>query len=261
MRDSIGNLGRVISNLGTARFFSVMQRFISGTVLIDVMHVAVWQTDMHRSRFVGGFPIHGSEIYDTSIRARIPEPLMSQILDPDGPQLIHFYPGHISDSSEKTKPAYRCIVLMRRLQAHFIICLQRDLARGDFAAAELAQLGELSLALLPLVEQHASMRQAQQSGEPLPLPLPATPDDMPLLAPDNSARTLSQRFRERLAQQDITLSSREEQVCILNLSGYTLPAICEELDLRASTVETYLKRARIKLGLSGRHGLSRWMIE
>jgi LuxR family transcriptional regulator, activator of tox operons len=31
--------------------------------------------------------------------------------------------------------------------------------------------------------------------------------------------------------------------------------------LRESTVETYLKRAAVKLGFSGRHGLTRWMLD
>nr|WP_158447291.1 helix-turn-helix transcriptional regulator [Paraburkholderia sp. BL8N3] len=237
-----------------------MQRFISGAVLIDVMHVAVWQTDPHHGRFVGGFAMHGCEMHDARLRARMSAQLRSQILDADGPQLFRIDPGYVDDRGEKLRPAYRCLVLMRRQHAHFIIYLKRGVEREDFAANELALLEELSLALLPLVEQHASMRPPAHSGEPLLLE-PSVPDEAPPPTPDNSVDTLSQRFRERLEQQNITLSSREEQVCILILSGHTLPSVCEELKLRASTVETYLKRARIKLGLSGRHGLARWMIE
>ncbi|WP_186048397.1 helix-turn-helix transcriptional regulator [Burkholderia gladioli] len=258
MRDSIVKLGRVISNVGTTRFFSAMQRFISGTVTIDMMHVSIWHTDPHLGQLVGASTIHGTALHDGGFGQRLPETLIEQILDPDGPRLIHLAPRLFDDESAVT-PAHRCIILMRRVRTHFVVFLQREAERGDFRPDELASLGELSQALLPLVEQHASMQQPATASADDEFAPPAGEASTAL--PDSAADTLSQRFRERLEQQNITLSSREQQVCILILSGYTLPAICDELDLRASTIETYLKRARIKLGLSGRHGLSRWMIE
>lgn len=254
MRDSIVQLGRVISNVGTTRFFPAMKRFIGDTVAIDAMHVSIWNSDEQRGRFVDGVLAYGSELHDADIRDHLPEPLVAKILDLDGPQILHMQPQTAS-ATDSISPMYRCLMLMRRFNSHFIIVLQRSADRGDFRPDELASLGDLSFVLLPLVEQHTS-----------PQP-PAPIDDTPAitaadtLLPDSSVATLSQTFLTRLEQRHITLSSREQQVCILILSGHTLPSICEELNLRASTVETYLKRARIKLGLSGRHGLSRWMIE
>ncbi|QDQ80319.1 helix-turn-helix transcriptional regulator [Paraburkholderia megapolitana] len=254
MRDSIVQLGRVISNVGTTRFFPAMKRFIGDTVAIDAMHVSIWNSDEHRGRFIDGVAVHGAELHGADMRDHLPEPLMAQILDLDGPQIIHVE-ARAAGAADSISPMYRCLMLMRRFNSHFIIVLQRNAERGDFQPDELTSLGDLSLVLLPLVEQHTS-----------PQP-PAPIDDTPAitaadtLLPDSSVATLSQTFLTRLEQRHITLSSREQQVCILILSGHTLPSICEELNLRASTVETYLKRARIKLGLSGRHGLSRWMIE
>ena len=37
--------------------------------------------------------------------------------------------------------------------------------------------------------------------------------------------------------------------------------VAEELGVKESTVETYIKRAAVKLGISGRHGLTKWMID
>ncbi|WP_244136517.1 hypothetical protein [Burkholderia sp. BCC0405] len=47
--------------------------------------------------------------------------------------------------------------------------------------------------------------------------------------------------------------------CTALLSGDSAAAIARRFALRESAVETYLKRAAVKLGFGGRHGLARWM--
>jgi DNA-binding NarL/FixJ family response regulator len=41
--------------------------------------------------------------------------------------------------------------------------------------------------------------------------------------------------------------------------GHTVAQIASQLSVGSSTIETYTKRAAIKLGVSCRHGLTRWM--
>ncbi len=251
MRDSIVKLGRVISNVGSTRFFSTMQQMIEGAVAIDLMQVAVRRRDPHHGRRLGIATLHGPELQECELGGLLPEPDSEQ----DGPRLFPLAPRQAEPGETAPAPGHRCLILMRRAQVDFVMLLRRNGGRAGFRPEEFATLDELSKALLPLVEQHASMQP------------PAAADALPANATEPStlsgqgADTLPQRFRARLDQQNITLSLREQQVCLLNLSGYTLSAICDELDLRSGTVETYLKRARLKLGLSGRHGLSRWMIE
>jgi DNA-binding CsgD family transcriptional regulator len=55
------------------------------------------------------------------------------------------------------------------------------------------------------------------------------------------------------------LSSRETEVCVGLLAGRTAPELAEQLNLRVNTVESYLKRAAIKMGIGGRRSLIRWM--
>jgi DNA-binding CsgD family transcriptional regulator len=43
------------------------------------------------------------------------------------------------------------------------------------------------------------------------------------------------------------------------LAGRTAPELAEQLALKVNTIESYLKRAAIKMGISGRHSLMRWM--
>jgi DNA-binding CsgD family transcriptional regulator len=71
---------------------------------------------------------------------------------------------------------------------------------------------------------------------------------------------LQLKFETRLAQQRAALSTREKQVCVLLLSGMTSASIAMELNLNRNTVQTYIKRAGLKLGLSGRRGLTQWML-
>jgi DNA-binding CsgD family transcriptional regulator len=43
------------------------------------------------------------------------------------------------------------------------------------------------------------------------------------------------------------------------LAGRTAPELAEQLNLKVNTVESYLKRAAIKMGIGGRRSLIRWM--
>ncbi len=81
----------------------------------------------------------------------------------------------------------------------------------------------------------------------------------PNLAERNSADNLQRRFQERLDQAGLTLSNRELQVCLGLLAGRTAPQQAEHLQLKVNTVESYLRRAAIKLGIGGRHSLMKWM--
>ena len=75
----------------------------------------------------------------------------------------------------------------------------------------------------------------------------------------DEAGSLRQVFTERLEHDAIRLSTREQEVCIGLLTGGTVPQMAQRLNVKNSSIETYLKRATAKLGVSGRHGLARWM--
>jgi len=118
-----------------------------------------------------------------------------------------------------------------------------------FSAQERSLLQDISPVLLPMVEKHINALQ------------PATPDPQTTseAAEGNGLETLRLRFDERLEQLGLSLSNRETEVCVGLLAGRTAPELAEQLALKVNTVESYLKRAAIKLGISGRHSLMRWM--
>ena len=108
-------------------------------------------------------------------------------------------------------------------------------------------LQEFSTLLLPMVEKHIAAIQ------------PCPPNSAPAVPENQGIETLRRRIQERLVQSGLTLSNRELEVCVGLLAGRTAPELVEQLALKVNTIESYLKRAAIKLGISGRHSLLRWM--
>lgn len=116
--------------------------------------------------------------------------------------------------------------------------LRADTTYG-FSPLERNRLEAITPLVLPMLEKH--LRALQPT------------------VPRNSHDSLEERFVERLAQTGLKLSERERQVCLGLLAGQTAPEQADRLGLRVNTVESYLRRAVIKLGIGGRHSLMRWM--
>ncbi|QXI36239.1 helix-turn-helix transcriptional regulator [Pseudomonas xantholysinigenes] len=148
-----------------------------------------------------------------------------------------FSAGEPSDAFDD--PA-RLHLARRKNGYHYEITVLRADPRYGFSATERSRLEAISPLLLPMLEKHISALQ------------PAT-------LPASEPESLEQRFEERLRQTGIALSEREMQVCAGLLAGHTAPQQAERLQLKVNTVESYLRRAAIKLGISGRHSLMRWM--
>jgi len=133
----------------------------------------------------------------------------------------------------------RLHLIRRKGDSRFEIQVLRGGATYSFSAHERSRLDDISPLLLPMLEKHIA---ALKPG------------------PERSApESLQQRFLDRLAQSGLKLSERECQVCLGLLAGHTAPEQAERLALKVNTVESYLRRAAIKLGIAGRHSLMRWM--
>lgn len=132
----------------------------------------------------------------------------------------------------------------------YVISVYRSCQSQSFSHQERILLQDFSPLLLPMVEKHLSALQ------------PPSAADAPEIA-DNlehqGLETLRLRFAARLRQSGLKLSNREMQVCVGLLAGRTAPELAVQLKLKVHTVESYLKRAAIKMGISGRHSLLRWM--
>jgi DNA-binding CsgD family transcriptional regulator len=134
----------------------------------------------------------------------------------------------------------------------YVLSVYRSPLSQGFSAQECALLKDFSCLLLPMVEEHVAAL--------LPSDTPRQDNALALDGPENGGMdALRQRFADRLQLSGLSLSTRETEVCVGLLAGRTAPELAEQLDLRVNTVESYLKRAAIKMGIGGRRSLIRWM--
>lgn len=153
-----------------------------------------------------------------------------------------------SGDEERCAEATAQLHLTRRHDDYrYVLSVCRSGKSKKFSAQERLILEDFSPLLLPMVEKHISAIQPRSESRE---------NDSAAM---EGLEALKQRFGERLRQSGLSLSTREMEVCVGLLAGRTAPELAEQLNLKPSTVESYLKRAAIKMGISGRHSLKRWM--
>lgn len=145
------------------------------------------------------------------------------------------------------QPAAQLHLTRRKDDMRYVLSVYRAHQSESFSAQERSMLQDFSTLLLPMVEKHIAAIQ------------PCRSDSEQHVAQNQGIDTLRRRIEERLVQSGLTLSNRELEVCVGLLAGRTAPELAEQLALKVNTIESYLKRASIKLGISGRHSLLRWM--
>ncbi|WP_348750736.1 helix-turn-helix transcriptional regulator [Pseudomonas rhodesiae] len=145
------------------------------------------------------------------------------------------------------QPAAQLHLTCRKDDVRYVLSVYRGHHSEHFSAQERSKLQDFSSLLLPMVEKHISALQ------------PCRLDSDPQTPSSLGIETLRRRIEERLVQSGLALSNRELEVCVGLLAGRTAPELAEQLALKVSTVDSYLKRASSKLGISGRHSLLRWM--
>ncbi|WP_200904665.1 response regulator transcription factor [Pseudomonas trivialis] len=145
------------------------------------------------------------------------------------------------------QPTAQLHLTRRKDDVRYVLSVYRSHPSDSFSPQERSLLQDFSTLLLPMVEKHiAAIHPCRQDSDPV-VPEP------------QGIETLRRRIEERLVQSGLTLSNRELEVCLGLLAGRTAPELAEQLALKVNTIESYLKRASIKLGISGRHSLLRWM--
>ena len=244
-------MGELISNSGHADFAAHMLHLVDKWVPIHLVDLSEWTLDELRDSVLD-IKLLGSagQKQDLPPPLSLPSindhPLLRDMLGMQDPLLIQLKAK--ADSAHPRGTSHQCNLVSRQGNRRCVISFYRPPAQRGFSLAELSFLKCLSDTLLPLIEWHAqSLRQAPQ----------------PQLEPAHTLLEQSQLQREfykRLSLGDITLSAREQEVCLGLLTGGTVPQMAEKLSVKNSSIETYLKRAAAKMGVSGRHGLAKWMV-
>ncbi|KWO14026.1 helix-turn-helix transcriptional regulator [Burkholderia ubonensis] len=258
-------LGRVISSAGSERFASDMHALLVESIPLAITRMTEWTLDEPAGNVVhveslgtfgaprddgrGGAPAGHGE------REPAAHPLHKRIVAACDRQLIHVDPLMRRGNGGEAPPpraGFQCHLVSRQANRRYVISLHRTASHRDFSLQEMSFLKNFADTLLPLVEWHASTRRH---------------DGLEGAAPRRAAEglpgveALRHEFESRLARAAVVLSARESEVCLGLLAGKMLRELAGELGVKESTIETYIKRAAVKLGISGRHGLTKWMID
>ena len=239
------HLGELIASTGDDDFAAMMYRLIEPLVPLDGLQLSEWTLDPAQADAVqikvlgshGQAPAIAQPEYNQTLLQHMRVMTDALLIQPRS-LLRHRLGPSI---------AHQCSLVSHASNRRWVITLLRQPGQRLFSLAELSFLKSLSDTLLPLVERHAQANRLCLLRHPEPH------------AGEQPARPLQQAFSERLALGAITLSAREQEVCLGLLTGGTVPQLAEKLQVKNSSVETYLKRAAAKLGVRGRHGLARWM--
>lgn len=258
MIDAFKKLSSIISNIGKEHFPLATYELLESYVCLDAMGIFRLTEDAPSGQY--RMQCYGSVSSEsTSAKAACcvhgegnagterPFPYgkicdKSKKLIQDGQKSAIVYESHHTGNQ-----LLRYAPASRRSSDYHIILVRMNHTHCHFSSIELNLLKDLLGVLLQLIDQHI---EALACDGNYPLESDPQGDGITLLA---------RKFDARLEQRGLILSKREKQACVMVLAGKTLPIIAKDLSLNDSTVATYLKRASLKLGVSGRHGFIKWM--
>ncbi|KPA87587.1 response regulator containing a CheY-like receiver domain and an HTH DNA-binding domain [Pseudomonas asplenii] len=245
------SVGKVIASTGNRHFPRMLHDLITAQLPVDATHITELRLDTAdpTSSSIGGVGI-SPICTDTLMNAAAVKWPAPPVDDAVGawPQTELTCCQHAS--TLHTRPNHLHLICRTRSRC-YALSLYRPAPSPGFSPQECAFLQEFSCVLLPIIGEHVEAL----------LPTPSHPQDLSATEElDGSGLdALRQRFLERLEMFGVNLSSRETEVCVGLLAGRTAPELAEQLALRVNTVESYLKRASIKMGIGGRRSLIRWM--
>ncbi|MFJ7142180.1 MAG: helix-turn-helix transcriptional regulator [Pseudomonas protegens] len=246
-------LGQLISSTGHCGFARDMLQLVDKLVPVTQLLLSEWNLDERQASSLAITLLGRAGLQEDLPLPEPPrrhDPLLQKMLEMDDSLLIQMN-AQVQYGPSRNTP-HQCHLVSRKANRRCVITLYREPSQGGFSLAELSFLKSLSATLLPLLERHAQLHRQQalknlRSWSSRPL--------------DARRQTPLQReFDERLSLGDISLSAREKEVCLGLLTGGTVPEMAQRLSVKNSSIETYLKRAAAKLGVSGRHGLAKWMV-
>lgn len=245
------DLGELVASTGTDHFAATMLHLVDKLVPVHVVDLSEWTLDEQRAsvldiKLLGSAGLQQALPSPRTLHHRDEHPLLKKMLGMDDPLLIQM--NAKANSLNLRGASHQCNLVSRQANRRCVISLYRPQTQPAFSLAELSFLKCLSQTLLPLIEHQAQLHRQAPAVE-------AAPSHTQL-----EQSQLQHEFYKRLSLSEITLSAREQEVCLGLLTGGTVPQMAEKLSVKNSSVETYLKRAAAKLGVSGRHGLAKWMV-
>ncbi|MBW4796117.1 helix-turn-helix transcriptional regulator [Pseudomonas tolaasii] len=244
-------MGELISSSGQENFAATMLHLVDKWVPIHLVDLSEWTLDEARDsvrdiKLLGSAGLKKDLSAPQTLHPLKDHPLLREMLRMQDPLLIQMKAK--TNSAHPHGTSHQCNLVSRQGNRRCVISFYRPPTLRGFSLAELSFLKCLSDTLLPLMERHAQILRQATHTEVEPA--------YNLLEQSQ----LQREFYKRLSLSEVTLSAREQEVCLGLLTGGTVPQMAEKLSVKNSSIETYLKRAAAKLGVSGRHGLAKWMV-
>ncbi|NWB96223.1 helix-turn-helix transcriptional regulator [Pseudomonas gingeri] len=248
------SVGKVIANTGNRNFPRVLHDLIVAQLPVDATHITELRLDATNAAqsitsSIGGVGI-SPICTDTLMNA-------SSVKQPALPNEEGLWPAPQTElaccqraSSLHTSPNHLHLIYRTKSRCYALSVYRSNPSQG-FSQQECVFLQEFSCLLLPMIGEHIEAL--------MPAPIRQEAFSISQELENGGMDALRQRFIERLEMSGLNLSSRETEVCVGLLAGRTAPELAEQLALRVNTVESYLKRASIKMGIGGRRSLIRWM--
>ncbi|MCJ2374421.1 helix-turn-helix transcriptional regulator [Pseudomonas sp. RGM 3321] len=263
MQQLFPHLGKVISGIGSRQFARLLHEMITASLPVDATHVIQGLTrstsEAAGAPPIGAFGGNLHQVLNPGIDSRRLEPVLlspTELADTRVDKSIRFEspaynaqknPGHLHAHASRPQ-----VHLAYPGKGQYVLSVYRAPSAKAFTSQERAQLKDLSWVVLPIVKQHIATV--------TPTLVSTTPSSaLNSLKNNDAMEGLRQRFLSRLEASELSLSSRETEVCVGLLAGLTVPQLADRLDLKVSTVESYFKRAAIKMSIGGRSALLRWL--
>ncbi|CAD5201928.1 helix-turn-helix transcriptional regulator [Pseudomonas sp. FEN] len=248
------SIGKVIANTGNRNFPRALHELIVAQLPVDATHITELQLDATNATqsitsSIGGVGISPICIDTLRNASSLKHPLLPGD-EGSCPQPQTELACCQRASTSHSSPNHLHLICRTKSRCYALSVYRSNPSQG-FSTQECAFLQEFSCLLLPMIGEHIEAM--------LPIPVHQEAYSITQELENGGMDALRQRFVERLEMSGLNLSSRETEVCVGLLAGRTAPELAEQLALRVNTVESYLKRASIKMGIGGRRSLIRWM--
>ena len=251
-------LGKVISSAGSERFASDMHALLVESIPLAITRMTEWTLnepagEVVRVQSLGAFGAPGGDGRGAPAahgeREPAAHPPLNRILAACDRQLIHINPllrrGNGGDVAPPRGPGggFQCHLVSGKANRRYVISLHRTASHRDFSLQEMSFLkfrryavAARRVACVDASARHARMR--------------------------DGARCDGRLTRRRRAAPRVRVAARARGSCCRRVktkcaSACSRARCCAKWPaarVKESTIETYIKRAAVKLGISGRHG-------
>ena len=252
------SLGATLRAVGTPDFVGAVTEFVNDSIDADAVHLERWRADTgSTSGFVVEWLGSGSlrfaadtlRVMDVYYQDYCQsDPLVAPLRGKAGTLLVQRHVDGIAQGEFRRRIfdepgiGQECLLVHGNAHLQYALGLARTVGRAAFTTDELFHFRQMVDLLFPMFELHARTCAARRVAAV-------------------SVNVESQAsFDARLERQDVQLSRREHEICRLMLCGRSVPEAAQQLDVKLSTAESYVKRALAKLGVRTRRELFDWVL-